>query len=313
VAAKEGDVISFLGTEEDIYGLEVPHRVTGVHGRLIEEALHPHEVILHFLLCPKWESTTRPFGLQASRASHALCLTAERLLVARVSHGEDRPPTSFSIDRSALIGFEFGQALLMSWLALYVRRGEAVVKEALFFPRHGNHHLAALLRTWRQSWPTFGPPTADRTVLPRGAVLQEAGAFHERFLTPLLLPEEVCLKTYQRPPIWESQWGWFGPNPVGLAYWGTLLRTDRSLFYVRGQPPQGRKGYVFAHNLSCFSLAQTHHVECGSRRTTRNSYPILELTFACAEGPKLEILFPQEQASAAQRWALELLSHRKAG
>jgi hypothetical protein len=298
-------VISFNGNEEDIYGLAGPHLVEGLHSRLITATLRPGETVLHLALCPVWHSRSRPFDIQAAAASHALCLTDARLLVARVPLASGAAPTTFAIERRDLLGFDFGQAVLMSWLALHVRRGDRTVAEGFYFPRHGNQHVAALLRSWRSSWPVC---CTGKPVLCRDHIAQSAGHFHERLVTTLLTPDEDCLRAEQRPPIWGSRMGWFGSRPVGLAHAGTLLLTDRAFWYVRGQAPAGGKGYVLAHNVSCYSLASLTLTAVKPERRARTDCARLDLTFGAARAPGLEILFPAASMQAARDWAQELAS-----
>lgn len=60
-------MIPFSGYQENIYQVETPGQLPGRHAQLIGEALHSGETILHLLICPIWESSTRPFGVQAHR------------------------------------------------------------------------------------------------------------------------------------------------------------------------------------------------------------------------------------------------------
>jgi hypothetical protein len=307
VASRGNVVISFSGCEEDIYGLAGPHLVDGVHGRLIQQALRPEEQVRHFLLCPIWDSRSRPFGIQAPRASHALCLTDSRLVIARIYPEKDRrAPETWSINRHALIGFEFGQALLMSWLVLHTLRQGTIVRETFYFPRHGNELVAALLHSWRASWPAFGPEQTGPALSADG-VVQSAGPFHARLLKPILRADEVCLRACQRPPLWGSKWTWLGRRSVALAHWGTVLLSDRSLFYVRGEPPQGKDGYVFAHNISCFSTAQLSRVDCRRDRIASVDCVRLAVIFAAAAEVEVEILFPEKDAETAGQWAQEMV------
>jgi hypothetical protein len=299
-------VIPFSGFQEDIYAVDVPGQLPGRHARLIEEALRPGEAIQHLLICPTWDTTTRPFGITAPRASHALCLTEARLIVSRDHHRRRPEPTVFSIDRGSFVGLEFGEALLMSWLVLYVRRGGTMTREGFYFPRHGNDFVAALLRTWRDDWPAHDQVKKCRPGLAQGEVLQAAGHFHQRLLRPLLAADEPCWRVTRRPPIWRTQQGWFRSWPVGLAYWGTLLLTDRAFFHVWSEPPLGPTGYTFDHNLLCFSLPTLNHVECRAERVEGVMGSRLLLTFGGEGGRRLDILFPEEQAQVARQWEQEL-------
>jgi hypothetical protein len=286
--------------------VEEPRRLPGQHARLIEEALCPGERILRLLICPIWASTTRPFGIQAPRASHAFCLTDARLIVSRDYHRRRVEPTVFSIGRDSLIGLEFGGAILMSWLALYMHRDGGIAKEGFYFPWRGNHLVADLLRTWRADWPLHDGQSEARPVLARPEVFRAAGYSHERLFRPLLLASETGLRMSRRPPIWGSREGWFRSWPVGLAHWGTLLLTDRAFFYVWSQPPLARTGYVFDYNLLCFSSLTASHVRCQAERAAGVRCVRLLLTFGGEGGRALEILFPEEQADLAVHWEQEM-------
>jgi hypothetical protein len=298
-------VIPFSGYQEDIYSVSSPERLPGRHARLIEEALVPSEDILHLMICPIWDSSQPPFGIQAPRASHALCLTSTRLLVSRDFHRERVEPTVFSIRREDLIGFEFGEAILMSWLALYTCRGQVIAKEGFYVPRHGSYHIAALLRTWRGDWPCHGRLTA-RAALAAPDVLQRAGHFHGRLLRPLLRDDDACLRASRRPPVWGARRLWLGFRPAGLAHWGTLLLTERAFFYVWSQPPLGKAAYVFDYNLLCFSASAVSQVERRAERIAGVDCQRLLVTFGGAGGKELEILFPGEQADGAREWEQEM-------
>lgn len=299
-------MIPFSGYEEEVYRVDRPDQLPGKHAPLIAAGLRPGEAVQHLLFCPIWDSTTRPFGVGAPRASHALCLTPDRLLISRDYHRRAVEPTTFSIPRDALVGFEFGQAILMSWLAFYVRSGEALGKEEFYFPRHGNHHVARLLRSCRESWPSHRSTHEEAPGLSWREVLGAAGYFHERLLQPLLLAGEACVHSCQRSPVWGRKRAWLRTRPIGLAHWGTLLLTDRAFFHVWGQPPLGKQGYVFGHNVFAFSrqvpLAATHQGE----RVAGVACVRLVLTFGGEGSRRLEILFPSEQAAMAARWAQDM-------
>jgi hypothetical protein len=305
-------VISFSGREEDIYSLAGPHLVDGPHSQRIRQALNAGEQVRHFLLCPIWDSRSRPFGIQAPRASHALCLTDSRLLLTRIYPDKRRPPETWSIDRRALVGFDFGQAILMSWLVLYTRQAGTVVKDSFYFPRHGNQGVADLLGDWRASWPVEGREQAASPALSRHAICEGAGHFHNRLLEPLLQADEVCLRAYQRPPLWGSRWTWLGRRQVGLAYWGTLLLSDRSFFYVRGEPTPGKGGYVLSHNVSCFSTAQLVRVDCRHERIHGIDCQRLALAFAGSPETEVVVLVPESDAATARDWARQLAALRPA-
>ncbi len=299
-------MISFTGYEEDIYYLESPEQLSAPYGRLLSEVLHPGEKVLHLMLCPIWNSTTKPFAIDAPRTSHLFCLTDARFLALRDYHLPHKEPETLSIDRAALVGLEFGQALLMSWLALYVRAGQVIAKEGFYFPQHGNKFVAAMLRTWRESWPVCETLRKELKPLSQRDVFRVAGYFHERLLRPLLLPDETCLRVDQRPPIWGNRNRWLRLWPVGLAHWGTVVLTDRAFFYVCGQPPLGRKGYVFAHNLWCFSLRTPCRAEFIVERRAGTECACLKLNLGNDNGRELNILFPHEQAALVARWAEEM-------
>ena len=67
----------------------------------------------------------------------------------------------------------------MSWLALYVRRGETLAKESYYFPRHGNDLVTAMLRTWRRQWQRHDRLPVDLPALAEGEVFKGVGYFHD--------------------------------------------------------------------------------------------------------------------------------------
>jgi hypothetical protein len=301
--------VTFDGDEEGVFHLDGLHQLSGVHGRMLCEALWPGEAVHHLVLCPWWECSTKPFDVEPVRACHALCLTDRRLLITRQYLGQIKEDSIISIDRGSLAGLEFGKALLMSWLAIYARRGRAIIKEGLYFPSRGNGCVTRLLHDMRHSWPVQEVSGTGVLSLPPPAIYQTAGYFHECLLQPLLLATEKCLRVAQRPPIWGYEPGWWGRlRPVGLAHWGTLLLTDRAFVYVCGKPGLGPKEYVFDYNLVCFSLTSLCRVECLREHAHGARYSLVRLTFDEEGRDALEVLFPESQADLAAEWTRELAS-----
>ena len=195
----------------------------------------------------------------------------------------------------------------MSWLALYVRRGETLAKESYYFPRHGNDLVTAMLRTWRRQWQRHDRLPVDLPALAEGEVFKGVGYFHEHLLRPLLLGDETCWRLCRRPPIWGTQRGWFRARPVSLAHWGSLLLTDRAFFYIWSQEPPGKKSYVFDFNLMCFSSRVLSHSLCRHVQVGGVSCVRLDLCFGGEDGRHLEILFPEEQAKLVFGWEQDLV------
>jgi hypothetical protein len=298
--------VTFNGDEEGVIRLDGLHQLSGVHASLLGAALQPGEVIEHILLCPWWDCSTKPFGVEPMRASHTLCLTKHRLVVTRHYLDGRTAPATVAIDRCCLVGLELGQALLMSWLALHVRRDRTITKEGLYFPTRGNKYVTDLLRDLRRSWPAYDTLVAATSPVSPCTVFGAAGYFHERLLRPLLLEDERCLRVSQRLPIWGHEAGWWGRlRPIGLAHRGTLLLTDRSFVYVCGKPGLGPKDYVFDHNLVCFPLSALTRVEHERDRTDGVGYSRIRLAVG-TDGGNLDVLLPKNQADLAAEWYEEL-------
>jgi hypothetical protein len=239
----------FDGYLHEVYGFCEPAQLPGRHAELVARLLGPREAIEHLVLCPLWDCPVAPFGVAAPRASHALCLTNERLLVTRDYHTE-QPPASFAVRRSALVGFAVGQAVLMSWLALDFVGDGALLREGFYFPRRGKELVEALLRSWRGDWPAA---ESVGETWPQG-VLAPAASLPEGLVTPLLREGERGWVCCRRPQVWGTRNGWLRRWPVCLADRGFVLLTDRGLFYATGQPPYSRRGVSpFGHNLACVS------------------------------------------------------------
>lgn len=297
--------MAFDGYQEGIYRVASPTELPGGHAQLIGHALWPAERIQQLVFSPIWDAHTKPFGIDAPRASHAFCLTDRRLLVSRDYHQPDVEPTVLTMNREAVIGIELGRALLMGWAACHVQNDAAIAREAFFFPNRDAHLIAILLRTLRETWPAC--PRRDGPVVSRAAVLDAAGYFHERLLSSLLLSNERFLRAWQRRPLWGKTRGWLQrARRICLAHWGTLLLTDRAIYYVCGEIPFRPKERVFAHNLLVSPLARL----TGAERRTDWTHGIrcehLVMYFAGETDRPLDFMFPEEDIEAGDEWAREM-------
>jgi hypothetical protein len=296
--------------EEGVIPLDGLHELSGDHDRLLRQTLRPGEGIRQLFLCPWWECSTQPFGVEPLRAWHTVCLTDGRLIITRQYLEGEGDSSVIAIDRDSLVGLEFGEALLMSWLAIRVRRGNRVATEGFYFPSRGNACVASLLRDIRQQWPARSALRERTPCVSQEAIFESIGYFHRRLVQPLFLPDDRCLRFGQRRPIWGTRVRWWRRRQAGLAYWGTLLLSDRDFLYVCGKPPLGPKAYVFDYNLVSFSLSEVRRVEHQQVRAHDVSYSLVRLGLDESGQSDLEILFPEEQADVAEEWTRELTALR---
>jgi hypothetical protein len=300
----KGAMIPFDGYQPNIYAVDAPHRLPGRHASQFARTMRPREVIVALVLCPIWESRARPFGIAAPRASHAFCLTGERLLISRDYHPHGVAPVTLAIDRDAVVGVEFGQAMIMSWLALSWRDGQAIAQEAFYFPQQGNHLFAALVRELRSRW-AVAPVLPGCVLLPE-AVFASAGYFHARLLRAVVGPQECYLRYNRRPPLWGTRASWFGRWPVGVAPPATLLLTDRAFICVSDETPQRKGARVFGLNVLCVSRGALAQVAID--RVTLAGVACARLAVAIGETGErvVEVLLPIENAALADEWAQAL-------
>jgi hypothetical protein len=286
----------FNGYAPSIYAVSEPGKLPGRHACTVLRELRHGEQIERLLVAPIWDSTGGPFGIRAPRASHALCLTSRRLLLSRDLHRGHAPLEIFNIPRPTLVGLEFGEAMLMSWFTLSWERPGGVAKAGLFTTRMGNEHLTAMIRDWRRNWP-MPAQGQDRPGSLAGSRLPDLT--HRVLVDGLLTPDEVVLDSWRRVPVWGKRRRWFRWTSFGLAHWGSVLVTNRAIFYVCDALPPGETGLVFSHNVHSIRLSAVRSVEVNHVRRFGLDVACLSLTWGASGNCWLEIPFSKDQATVA--------------
>jgi hypothetical protein len=158
----------------------------GVHAGQVERALDGEHA--HYLVyLPMWDCRRAPYGVAAAPASHALAVTAERLVISRDVHAAGKPPECTTVPFAALLALGWGSSLMAGWLrVMWIEGGQPRSASLLYRASTGQRHVQAVVKAIRSAG-----PAADLAIGREwGDVWNEAGRQFRAEIEFALAPDE---------------------------------------------------------------------------------------------------------------------------
>lgn len=238
----------FSGRESWAFCANTPEKLCGHHAGLIEQALCSGERAQYLVYSPLREADGAPFGINGGSGSHALALTADRVIISRDPHRPGTTRTVRSVPFDDILAVEIGEALTLGWLVVRFADGGRVTSEAIFFQSLGIDLFREAVRLWRRRTAESG----QHRVAASGESLRALASsppYLRNALMPLLLADENPDGTVYGAEQWDDRPG--RSEPVCVAPAGLYVFTQRGLIIAESERPSEPGALVFAVNVTC--------------------------------------------------------------
>jgi len=237
------------GREPAIFRANQPKDLMGVHAELIAKALRPNERLRYLFYSPIRESEIMPFGIDAKVGSHAVAVTEDRFLISSNLHVGGITPTVQNIPFTQVVVIEFGESLLLGWIAIRFLEKEMLSCVSLFFPSPGIHHLEAAIREYRKMNFTrnFNYPLSGNISWPY--VWHYTPKPSVDLLRSIVVEEEWPLSAFRSSETWEMDSR--RRSKICLVTDGILLVTNRGFIYAQDESPIRPGMLSFGVNVCC--------------------------------------------------------------
>ncbi len=280
------------GKESWVFRVDHPCELMGVHAKLIDKALLPHEKIEYCLYSPRKSASSAPFGLEAEEASYGICVTDKRFIVSKNNHVNGIAPVLISIDFSNILYCNIGRTLLLGWFSISHVQDGKIKSTTITFNSTGRDYFGKAFRSYKKYGILLNENELDIDLLSVGSFIRKiSDTIHRDHLRKLMTINERCISTFNCRYVWSS------PKVKKLFYRksrqsylvskATILLTNKALLIARDSV-----GFTISNSVDvlCVPLERISSCSLSRENNDKKAYK-MEISFI-NEGTFLTLNIP---------------------
>jgi len=292
------------------FKVDKPADLMGIHKELLAKVLTPDEELRYLFYSPICESDVKPFGIDAKPGSHAMAVTRHRFVISEDLHTKGIAPTIKIIPFSQVLLVEFGNDLLLGWIAIRFIEGKAVSCLSFFYSSTGIHHVSSAIREYRRitSNRILSQPSEDDMLWPH--IWHHASRHQVELLRSIVIEGERPLSAFRSTEIW----GMDGKRrkKTCLATHGILIATNTGFISARDESPIRPGMLSFGMNVCCIPRESVRSITQIEKYTENDRLHFIQLELhRKGAGFRYHIPFDQILSASVKSFSRYLEQHRR--